>query len=87
MREAALVRFLAQPDYKPDCCCSSRASVTAWLHQIYCACAAFARLPAAIDNPDQRMAADVGRWAEELGRLAAVFAAAPLKVPRRPCSF
>lgn len=62
------------------CACSSRASVTAWLHQLYCCGAAFARLPAAVDNPDQRMAADVGRWAEELGRLVAVFAAAPLKV-------
>lgn len=60
--------------------CSSRAAVTAWLHQLYCRGATFAKLPCAVDNPDQRMAADVGRWSEELGRLAAIFAAAPLKV-------
>lgn len=59
--------------------CSARAAVAAWLHQEYCRGAAFAQLPSEVDNPDQRMAADVGRWAEELGRLSMVFAAAPLK--------
>lgn len=51
-----------------------------WLHSKYCSGESFARLPGTVDNPDQRMAADVGRWAEELGQLSTVFAAAPLKV-------
>ena len=56
-----------------------------WLHSKYCSGESFARLPSTVDNPDQRMAADVGRWAEELGQLSTVFAAAPLKV-RQLCA-
>ena len=59
--------------------CSARSAVSTWLHSKYCRGDSFARLPSTVDNPDQRMAADVGRWAEELGQLATVFAAAPLK--------
>ena len=60
--------------------CSARLDVTTWLQQCYCGGAAFARLRDSIDNPDQRIASDAARWAEQLGALAPVFAAAPLKV-------
>jgi len=37
-------------------------------------------VPLRVDNPDQRIANDTELWAAQLGRLAPIFAAAPLKV-------
>lgn len=54
--------------------------MTGWLQRCYCNFAAFAKLPAHVDNPDQRIASDAELWAAQLGALAPIFAAAPLKV-------
>ncbi len=51
-----------------------------WLQRCYCNAGSFARVPPSLDNPDQRIANDTELWAEQLGRLAPIFAAAPLKV-------
>lgn len=59
---------------------SGRQNISSWMHLSYCKGAAFATLPASVDNPDQRIASDAQLWSEQLGALAPIFAAAPLKV-------
>ena len=72
------INICAQSASQPVC--RARLQVAGWLQRCYCDAGSFARVPSRVDNPDQRIANDTELWAEQLGRLAPIFATAPLKV-------